>query len=549
MCDHDKHLHSNTGKEKSHSPSAKITDAHHNEEHNTWNRRSFLQALGLIGGGTIMVGGANLTASVPSRLTAALANSANNGRILLLIRLKGGNDGLNTIVPIYDYDFYAQNRPTIKHELSDLYQLSPDFGIPPSMQSLQSLWGDGKMKVVQGVGYPDQNLSHFRSSDIWASADAVNVESTGVFGRYFEDIYPDYLINPPAEPPAIQIGSIGNLLFDGLDTTYAFSVANPEQLASIAENGVLHDVLNIPGCTYGDQLGFMRGMTNTTFTYAGVINEAYEAADNAVDYGDSSFAKQLKIVARMIKGGLGTQVYMVTLSGFDTHANQVEDHDNLMLDLSTTVKAFYDDLATVGRDHRVIGMTFSEFGRRIEENGSNGTDHGAASPVMMFGSKLDGNGFIGSQPDLQSPDGNGNLQFGTDFRSIYATVLKEWLCIDAALVDEILLDGGYDTLDLGFNCSNLSTPDFGTPDGFFHLATYQNQQTYLEFTLPSPAKIHIELYNIIGQKVGTINNDFLLAGPHKIDIKQAIQKRLFTGQYIYRINYGGKAYSKSILIK
>lgn len=549
MCDH--HTTSNAGKnqKKSQSPSAKITDAHHNEEHATWNRRSFLQALGLIGGGTIMVGGANLTASVPSRLTAALANAQNNGRILLLIRLKGGNDGLNTIVPVYDYDFYAQNRPSIKHELSDLYSLSPDFGIPSSMQPLQSLWGEGKMKVVHGVGYPDQNLSHFRSSDIWASADAVNVENTGVFGRYFEDIYPDYLINPPAEPPAIQIGSIGNLLFDGLDTTYAFSVSNPEQLANIAENGVLHDVLNIPGCTYGDQLGFMRGMTNTTFTYAGVINQAYEAATNDVAYGDSSFAQQLKIVARMIKGGLGTQVYMVTLNGFDTHANQVNDHNALMSDLSTSVKAFYDDLATVGRDHRVIGMTFSEFGRRIEENGSNGTDHGAASPVMLFGPKLDGNGFVGTQPDLQTPDTNGNLQFNTDFRSLYATVLKQWLCIDAALVDEVLLGVSYDSLDLGFDCESLSTDDFSKPDGFLHLATYQNEITYLEFTLASPAKMHIELFNIIGQKVGIISNDYMLAGAHKIDIKQAIGKRLFTGQYIYRINYGGRAYSKSILIK
>lgn len=549
MCDHHTPSSSKKDQKKPHAPSAKITDAHHNEEHTTWNRRSFLQALGLIGGGTIMVGGANLTASVPSRLTAALADAQNNGRILLLIRLKGGNDGLNTIVPIYDYDFYAQNRPSIKHELSDLYSLSPDFGMPSSMQPLQSLWGEGKMKVVHGVGYPDQNLSHFRSSDIWASAEAINVENTGVFGRYFEDIYPDYLINPPAQPPAIQIGSIGNLLFDGLDTTYAFSVSNPEQLANIAENGVLHDVLNIPGCTYGDQLGFMRGMTNTTFTYAGVINQAYEAATNSVEYGDSSFAQQLKIVARMIKGGLQTQVYMVTLNGFDTHANQVDDHHSLMTDLSTSVKAFYDDLATVGRDHRVVGMTFSEFGRRIEENGSNGTDHGAASPVMMFGPKLDGNGFIGTQPDLQSPDANGNLQFNTDFRSLYATVLKQWLCIDAALVDEILLGVSYPSLDLGFDCESLSTDDVTATDGFLHLATYQNQITYLEFTLDAPAKMHIELFNIIGQKVGVISNDYMLAGAHKIDIKQAIGKRLFTGQYIYRINYRNRAYSKSILIQ
>lgn len=547
MCNHD---HKTTPhKEKATAPNAKKTDAHHAQEHSTWNRRSFIQALGLVGGGTMMVGGANVTASAPSRLTAALAAAENNGRKLVLIRLKGGNDGLNTIVPLYDYDFYAQNRPTIKHTESSLYNLSSDIGMPQSMTDLQSMWGEGKMKVVHGVGYPDQNLSHFRSSDIWASGDEVNVENTGVFGRYFEEIFPDYLINPPVDPPAIQVGSIGNLIFDGNDSNYAFSVANPDQLANIAENGVLHDVLNIPGCTFGEQLGFMRGMSNTTFTYASVINDAFEAASNDVEYLGGSLANQLKIIARLIKGGIGTQVFMVTLGGFDTHDDQIETHNDRMSKLANNVKAFYDDLATVGFDNRVISMTFSEFGRRIEENGSFGTDHGAASPVMMFGPKLDGNGFVGEHPDMQTPDANGNLQYNVDFRSVYSTVMKQWLCIDEGLVDEVLFNGNYETLDLGFDCSNLSTGNFTTPDGFVHLATYQNNRTYLEFTLPSPAKMDIKLYNILGQDVGTISNDYLFAGPHKFDIKSTVNKRLFTGQYIYRINYQGRAYSKSILIK
>ncbi|MFT5751134.1 MAG: hypothetical protein ACI828_001377 [Flavobacteriales bacterium] len=168
---------------------------------------------------------------------------------------------------------------------------------------------------------------------------------------------------------------------------------------------------------------------------------------------------------------------------------------------------------------------------------------------MMFGSKLDSNGFVGSPPDLQNTDGDDNLQFGTDYRSLYATVLKEWRCKDEALVDEILLNRGYEALDLGFNYSDLSNSNLRNPDSFFHLATYQNQVTPLEFTPPSPAKLNIELFNIIGQKVGNINDYFLLTVPHKIDVKQAIQRRLFTGQYIYRINYGGTLYSKLILVK
>ena len=206
----------------------------HDQEHATWNRRSFIQALGLAGAGSIMLGGTNVSASAPSPLSVALSQSENDN-ILVIIRLKGGNDGLNTIVPLYDYDTYANLRPTIRHQENELLSLSPDFAIPSYMNALESVWGEGNMKVIHGVGYPDQSLSHFRSSDIWASTDAINDEQTGWWGRYFEDLYPDYLINPPEIPPAIQIGSIGNLIFEGTNSNYAFSVTDPEQLANLAQ--------------------------------------------------------------------------------------------------------------------------------------------------------------------------------------------------------------------------------------------------------------------------------------------------------------------------
>lgn len=553
MCNHDS-KHSTlsqkhkTPKHNSHGASASITDAHHDHEHSTWNRRSFMQALGLVGGGTMMLGGTNLTASAPTRFTAALAASDASDRILILVRLKGGNDGLNTIVPLYDYDFYANKRPTIRHQEGDLYQLSSDIGIPPSMQSLQSMWGNGAMKVVHGVGYNGQDLSHFRSSDIWASGISDQVDNTGVWGRYFENIYPDFLVNPPAEPAAIQIGSQGNLLFDGLETTYGFSVANPNQLEEIAENGVLHDVLDVPGCTYGDQLEFMRAMKNTTVTYASVIHDAYDNASNAVEYDDNQIARQLSIVARMIKGGLNTKVYMVTLGGFDTHANQANEHDNLMTYLSEGMSDFYADLEAAGVQDRVLSMTFSEFGRRIEENGSLGTDHGAANPIMFFGPALNGNGFVGNHPDMQNPDNVGNLAFNIDFRSVYSSVMKDWLCIDSNLVDEVFYGQSYDSLNLGFSCEALSVPDFNTASHFQHIGTYQNGQTYVEFTMPTTAKVTVSLFNLLGQEVGTLANDFMFEGPQKINVKQAINRRLFTGQYVYRITFGGRSYSKSILI-
>ncbi|WGD35561.1 DUF1501 domain-containing protein [Olleya sp. YS] len=527
----------------------KLTQAEiHDQEHKKWNRRSFLQALGLVGGGTIMLGGTPITASRPSNLASALSASESD-RILVLIRLKGGNDGLNTIVPIDQYDIYANLRPTLKHNLNSLYNLSADVGIPTSMTDLQSLWGNGAMKVAHGVGYQYNSLSHFRGSDIWASTDAINEEPTGWFGRYFEQLYPDYLVNPPTIPAAVQIGSIGNLIFDGNDSNYAFSVANPQQLETIAQNGTLHDMTNLPPCTYGDQLQFMRGTTNTTFNYAGIIHNAYTNSTNDVTYLNNQFGRQLANVARMIKGGLGTKVYMVTLGGFDTHANQAADHDNLMMTLSNSVKQFFDDLAVTGHDQDVLAMTISEFGRRPDENGSLGTDHGAASPLLLFGPGLQGNGFIGNHPSLTTLDNDGNLIYNVDFRQIYATVMQEWLCIDPSVVNQALLGQNYNTIDLGFNCAALSVDDYNLAEGFTHYVQMTNNQTIIKFKNPSTQHTVVKLYDILGKEVATLKNDMLFAGEHEINVKEAAQTRLSTGQYIYRISIGQQHYSKSIIIR
>ena len=208
----------------------------HDQEHATWNRRSFIQALGLAGAGSMMLGGTNVSATAPSPLSVALSGSENDN-ILVIIRLKGGNDGLNTVVPLYDYDTYANLRPTIRHQENELLSLSPDFAIPSYMNALESVWGEGNMKIIHGVGYPDQSLSHFRSSDIWATADAINEEPTGWWGRYFEDLYPDYLINPPEIPPAIQIGSIGNLIFEGARFKLRIFCCQPRAISQYCTNG------------------------------------------------------------------------------------------------------------------------------------------------------------------------------------------------------------------------------------------------------------------------------------------------------------------------
>ncbi len=518
----------------------------HNKEHAVWNRRSFLQALGLAGTGSIVLGNLPISAATQTPLSAALS-MAETDRVLVIVRLKGGNDGLNTVIPNYDYSTYASLRPTIKIDNANSFALSNAFRMPNYMNALQPIWSSGKMKVVQGVGYPNQNLSHFSSADLWSSAaDNGSPVQTGVFGRYFEGIYPDYLVNPPTAPPAIQIGSLSNLLFTGDTTSYAFSVANPTQLAQIAQSGTAFDMQNLPTCDYGAQLGFMRSVTNSTYNYASVINTAYDASVAYAAYADNDIAKQLAIVARLIKGNLGTKVYMVTLDGFDTHANQPARHQELMGNLTTALAVFYDDLATVGKDLDVLGMTISEFGRRAEENASNGTDHGSAAPMLLFGEGLNGNGFVGNHPDLSNLDANGNIQFTTDFRDVYATILEDWLCIDATVVDTTLMQT-YNRVDLGLVCTSVvSTPDYNTENLLEHRPIYKENSVFVEFNLATAMHIKIELINVLGQNLGVIHNERHLAGNYLVDLNPN-KKRYTAGQYIYRIIANDKAYSKSVV--
>jgi uncharacterized protein (DUF1501 family) len=521
---------------------------HHNHEHDYWSRRSFIQALGLVGGGSMLLGKQSVSAAQATPLTVALAESQNDN-ILVIIRLNGGNDGLNTIVPVYDYATYANLRPNIRHFEPNLMPLNDDFSIPNYMNDLESVWGDGQMKVVHGVGYPDQNLSHFRSSDIWASAAHQYEEPTGWWGRYFEDLYPDYLVNPPEAPPAIQVGNIGNLIFDGFDNNYAFTFANIEQLQTVGANGALHDVVNVPNCVYGDKLTFLRAAANTTFTYSGVIHDAYMASNNNANYGNGSLATQLAAVARLIKGGLGTKVYMVSLGSFDTHANQRYAHQSLLQDLSSSIKAFYEDLGSGGWDQKVLSMTISEFGRRPYENGSSGTDHGAASPMMLFGPALNGSGFVGEHPDLLTWDDYDNLIPSTDFRDVYASVLSNWFCLDQQVIDSILLNHNYQSLDLGLDCQTLSV---GNPKPFMrftHRPVYQNNQTLIEIETQQTAHGRITLYDIMGRELVTLADRMFFPGRHSIDVRQSAGIRLSYGQYIYRITFAGQQYSKSILIR
>lgn len=546
--------------------------AKHDEEHEVWSRRSFLQALGLAGSGSIFLGGQMLTASAPSKLTMAL-NASENDNILVLIRLNGGNDGLNTVVPLFEYDTYANYRPKIYLPSNNLFKLSDNFALPKYMDLLEPLWGEGGLKIVHGVGYEDQNLSHFAGSDNWAHTNPGDKLNTGYMGRYFENVFPDYLLNPPPDPAAIQIGNIGNLIFQGQETNYAFTVANPEELNRIAQEGVVHSLNGLSDCTYGQQLRFLRGSVNTTYTYSEVIYNAFQAANNSVNYPDGPLARQLAMVARLIKGGLKTKIFMVSIGGFDTHSEQLQRHQNLLTDLAGATDSFYKDLAASSLEKRVLSMTFSEFGRRVYENGSKGTDHGTAAPVMLFGPGMESSGFIGEHPSLNDLDEQGNLKPSTDFRDVYASVMAEWLCIDQALVTDALLNRPLNLLGMGMPCSTANNTNNGGdltdnddndgdddmtdddnpidngPLEFGHFPSYgNNREVFINYTIPTATHVVVKLYNILGQDIGTLKNEMALEGVYKINVKEEVKNRLATGQYIYRITASNKNYSKSILI-
>ncbi|WP_222983019.1 DUF1501 domain-containing protein [Flagellimonas meishanensis] len=561
------------------SPYKGLEHEGHDLEHKNWSRRSFIQALGIAGSGSMFLGSSLVSASAPSPLTAAIAQ-AETDNILILIRLSGGNDGLSTVIPIQQYDSYANARPNIYIPESKILKLTDDFGIPTYMGSLEPLWGEGQFKAVHGVGYENQSLSHFTGSDIFANTDLTTTGfsglDTGWMGRHFENLYPDYLINPPEAPAAIQIGNLANLVFQGEETNYAFVTNNVDQLEQIAQTGTFYDIENAPfdSCMYGDQLRFLRGVANTTYEYAGKIHEAYERGDalRCVEYQDNNFARQLSLLAKLIKGGLGTKVYMISMGGFDTHGNQPLAHERLMSNLSIAINNFYEDLACTEQDDKVLSMTFSEFGRRIFENGSNGTDHGKAAPTLFFGSGLSGSAFVGDHPSLDSPNSRGNLEYTMDFRDLYGTVLAEWLCVPRTAVEQHLLGYQYRAIDLGFNCSGETFDDIAmdsdpptlpdTPpsddgmdpnpdilDTIVHTPYYPNQRApHIHLEMPFAAHVDIELFNILGQKVGTVFNEMMFEGSTEINIRERMRDSLSTGKYIYRISVGDQRMSKSVMI-
>ncbi len=409
----------------------------HKADHDAWSRRDFLAQMALGGAATsFMLGSTPVQAYARHSMFESLRDIETD-RILVLVQLTGGNDGLNTIVPINN-DFYYQRRPSISIGANETVKLNNKYGMHPMMSELEPLWGDGKFGIIHGVGYPDPTLSHFRSKDIWATGSgADDFLNTGWAGRAFDSSYPDYALNPPDFPLAVQLGSAASVILQGPVGPMGMNILSDNIFERLAEGGNIYDETDVPNSIYGQELAFARTISNDSYQYAGRIFDAMSAGDNAVEYpGNNDLGSTMSKIARMIKGGLPTHIYLVGMTGFDTHSNQLARHETLIENLSGAVSKFYEDLKAT-RDHdRVLIMTFSEFGRRVEENGSKGTDHGEAAPVMVFGGEVAG-GFYGTHPDLDNTNGAGNLAYSTDFRTVYSSVLQDWFGFDSSTIQGI----------------------------------------------------------------------------------------------------------------
>lgn len=483
-------------------------------------------------------------------LTRLLGQTASNDHVLVLIQLGGGNDGLNMVVPLDMYANYYNARPNVAIQQSRVLRLdgTDRSGLHPAMTDMQNMYNDGKVSVVQSVGYANQNFSHFRSTDIWMSGDTNNNrltrEKRGWMGRYLESEYPGYPdAYPNAEMPdplAIQISNMPTVVVQGSIFSMGLSITDPENIYTFTNPFSDYPLTSAPA---NKELRFLRVMSEKTKIYSDIIRTAYRSSNNMATYPDNRLAHQLQIVARLIKGGLKTRVYTVTMGGFDTHKRQVNasdtstgNHAKLMKDLSSSINAFQRDMELMQQDDRVIGMTFSEFGRRIKSNASLGTDHGAAAPLILFG-KHAKKGILGTSPNIPSDiDVVNNVPFQYDFRSVYASVLERWFCVKQPLLNTLLLQN-YQSLPVikGGPCGLGDDPDDTNNQSDKLLLKMWPMPYTLNATLQfstTGGHTMIQQINSLGQVVKVLANGEYTAGTYNIDI---YDDGLPSGPYFIRL--------------
>lgn len=535
------------------------------------DRRKFLKNIGLLGAGaSIMLNGIPVKALKHAGLFQSALQNSNSDKILVLLQMHGGNDGLNTLVPISNYQNYYDIRANVALPLSGRRSvLTLDKNLPdeqqialhPELAGIKQLYDEGSAAFVQNVGYENTNMSHFRARDIFFMGGDYNQKfASGWMGRYLNELHPDYPDGYPSsnnpDPLAMELGNAFSLAFhrnNGIPM--GLSLASPEAFYELISNVGITPPSNFPDSYYGDELQYLMQMEDKAGDYAERLKVLYDAGQNhssvlypekyplaaPAQYQRNPLSEQLKILARLISGGCGIRIYIVRIGGFDTHAEQVEAYDNtmgrhsaLLYHVSSAVKAFYDDLKAQGLDERVLTMTFSEFGRRGYSNAGYGTDHGKAAPVMLFGPALAG-GVYGNNPDLTDLD-RGNLKYRLDYRQVYTAVLKDWLGASDSAVEAAYFDNYVDNrIELFGEPEKTNKRNTDIHRLYSAFPNPAKNYVTMSFYLASPEVVSFSIRTLKGQNLQTENIGLQKAGNHKYRIDLSGLK---PGYYVYSFSAG-----------
>ncbi|HLW29342.1 MAG TPA: DUF1501 domain-containing protein [Brumimicrobium sp.] len=545
------------------------------------NRRDFARLSALMGSGMLLkLNGVPLHAFQGNGVLEEIALKSYNDRVLILIELHGGNDGLNMVIPIDQYGNYYNLRPNIaipqtgSRKYIPLDLSLPDnkkVGLHPDMIGAKAMYDDGNMAVIQNVSYENSNGSHFRSRDIWQMGVSYDeYVSSGWMGRYLEHHFPGYPDNYPnstvPDPLAIEIGTGVSLAFhrdEGIPA--GLSIENPNAFHDLINSVGGESPINFPDSHAGNEIEYMMQIERQSNNYADRLKSVYNAGSNSSTvYPDlypfiapagavrNPLAPQLKIISRLLSGGIGTKIFLCRIGGFDTHANQVESsntsmgtHAALMYHISSAVKAFYDDLRNLGLADRVLSMTFSEFGRRAASNASYGTDHGNAAPMLIFGTCLNP-GVYGENPNLSNLQ-KGNIPMQHDYRQVFSSVVKDWFqASDAAISDVRFQDFIGNRVDY-IQCKELSTKELFKENLWMNC--YPNpssSSTTIEYYLDKASDVEIEVLDLTGRSVASLAKAKTNQGKHSLvfDLSQ-----FQNGTYIFVLTTNNASITKKVILQ
>jgi len=497
----------------------------------------------------MILNGLGLSALGRSILFNALGQT---DKVLVLVQLNGGNDGLNTFIPLDQYANLKNARPNILVPQNLTLPATGTIGFHPNLTGLKDLFDDGKLGIVQSVGYPDQNRSHFRSLEIYAAGSpADEFWNTGWAGRYLDGEAPGYPEGYPnalyPDPFAISMGFLVSETCQGQVANYAVALTDPFSPSNLAE----WDGNEYAGTLYGEEYEYVREAIGMTNLYTDRIAAAANLGNNYVQYPDTGFAEQLKNVALLVSGGLQTRIYTVSLGGFDTHGGQASGesptygpHATLLKTLSDGIKAFQDDLKAMGLEDRVLGMTFTEFGRQIKENGSFGTDHGTAAPMILFGACTQGL-IVGNNPVIPANVGNQDgvsMQF--DFRDVYGSILMDWFGLTQQDATALLYPGFQPMAVLG--CSNISAapePKWNGAVAEIDLSVFPNPFTdtaHIRFHSGNE-RVRLSVFTALGYEVEVLADGHFNEGTHQFDFRG---RKLPAGNYYCRVQLEGRQETK-----